>query len=158
VGFTMAEPSLMPVRIGEYRSHRRKLEKLRYESVLAAETRTKEGSTRQQNQEAALDYNAISAAHGVLCDLFNRFPLQMYPCIDGGIELPPYERAGMLPVLYFLLRRDYRDQHHLIKICKVCGCAFKAERGDSEFCSRKCYKRYNDRDRYLRQKTLRKDR
>jgi hypothetical protein len=67
----------------------------------------------------------------VLCDLFNRFPLRMFPCLEGAIELPNYDREGILPILYFLLRRDHRDRHYLIKVCRICAETFKPERGAS---------------------------
>lgn len=151
LGFVMAEPSIMsPSKEQKDWPQRLTLERLRYDSVLEGSKRTREGRERRGSQEASLNYHAVSAAHGILCDLFNRFPLQMRPCAEGAIELPSYEREGILPVLYFLLRRDYRDRHYLIKMCKECGSAFKPERGDPDLCKRECYKRYNDRDRYMR--------
>jgi hypothetical protein len=114
--------------------------------------RTNDAVRQQRIRSEAVRYNAVSAGHGALCELFNRFPPKLFPCSDGSIELPSYDREGILPILYFLLRKDYRDRHHLIKLCKECDTTFKAERGDSDFCKRTCYKKYNDRDRYLRKK------
>jgi hypothetical protein len=114
--------------------------------------RTTEAVRQQRIRSAAIRYNAVSAGHGVLCDLFNRFPLRLFPCSNGVIELPSYDREGILPILYYLLRRDFQDQHHWIKACRVCDTTFKPERGDSDFCGRACYKKYNDRERYLRKK------
>jgi hypothetical protein len=120
--------------------------------IFAGKQRTIEAYDRRTIHSEAVRDNAISGSHGVLCYLFNRFPLHMFPSAEGGIELPSYDREGILSVLYFLLRLDYRDQHQLIKICRFCRATFKSERGDSDFCDRGCYKPYNDRERYLKKK------
>jgi hypothetical protein len=130
-------------------------DELRRRLILGGATRTDSALEREEAHSEAVLQNTVSAAHGVLCDLFNRFSLRMFPCAEGAIELPSFDREGILPILYFLLRRDYRDRHHLIKVCAVCAETFKSERGDSVCCGRKCYKRYNDRDRYLRKKAQR---
>ena len=140
----LAEPSFTEGPRDAVWKERMKLEKLRYDAVLPGEKLTNAGRKRQRMKANAIRYNAVVAGHGVLCEIFNRFPLQMFNCSDGGIELPSYDPTSILPVLYYLLRRDYRDRHYLIKVCK--------ERGDSDCCNRKCYKRYNDRDRYLKKK------
>jgi hypothetical protein len=157
LGLAMAEPtSLEGPKKDAYWQQRAKLEKLRHDSILPGTKLTKEGVERQRTKAEALKHHAIDVGHRVLCDLFNRFPLRMFSCPEGAIELPSYDREGILPILYFLLRRDYRDRHYLIKACKVCAATFKPERGDSDCCGRKCYKQYNDRDRYLRNKRPRK--
>jgi hypothetical protein len=158
LALAMAEPTSIGVtkKKDPLRRQRTELESLRYHSILPWEKSTKEGLEKQRNKAAVLQHHSVVGGHGVLCDLFNLFPLRMFPCADGAIELPSYDREGILPILYFLLRRDYRDRHYLIKMCKECGATFKPERGDSEFCDRKCYKRYNDRDRYLRKRLPRK--
>jgi hypothetical protein len=156
LGLAMAEPTFLGgTKKDEFWQERAKLERLRYDSILPGAKLTKEGLEKQRKKATATQHHALVAAHGVLCGLFNRFPLRMFPCADGAVELPSYDREGILPILYFLLRRDYGDRHYLIKVCKVCASTFKPERGDSDFCDRKCYKPHNDRDRYLRNKRLR---
>ncbi|HEY6764831.1 MAG TPA: hypothetical protein VI386_08660 [Candidatus Sulfotelmatobacter sp.] len=152
VTFAMAEPTFTQDSKNQIRPDKMTLEKLRYDAILPGPKRTKEGLEKQRKKAASLQNHIVVGAHGVLCGLFNRFPLRMFSCAQGAIELPSYDREGILPILYFLLRRDYRDRHYLIKMCKECGATFKPERGDPDCCERKCYKRYNDRDRYLRKK------
>jgi len=157
LGLAMAETtSLKGTKRDVFWQQKANLERLRYDSIFPGTKLTKEGVEKQEAKADALQHHAIVAGHGMICELFNRFPLRMFPCPDGAIELPSYDREGILPILYFLLRRDYRDRHYLIKVCKVCAATFKPERGDSDCCDRKCYKRYNDRDRYLKNKRLRK--
>lgn len=151
----MAEPTTVEIAKEDLsRRPRAILERLRYESILQGLKRTDEGLERQRSKAAAIQHDAVVGGHGVLCEIFNRFPLRLFPCSDGAIELPSYDREGVLPILYFLLRRDYRDRHFLIKVCKVCAITFKPERGDPDCCGRKCYKQLNDHDRYLRKKRL----
>ena len=138
---------------GPLGAERSRAEATRRRLILGGATRTMLAQARIKDRAEAFAQTTVSAGHGVLCKLFNRFPLEMFPSTDGAIELPKYDPAGILPILYFLLRRDYRERHYLIKICPVCAETFKSERGDSLCCDRTCYKRYNDRARYLRKKT-----
>jgi hypothetical protein len=128
---------------------------LRYASLLAPRANNKtEGARREHKARLnSVQYNAVSAAHCMLCILLNRFPLRFTPSTDGAILLPAHDPRGILPILYFLLWTNYKDQHCVIKTCKQCNKTFIPGRGDSDFDDRRCYKKYNDRERYLKKKS-----
>jgi hypothetical protein len=98
-----------------------------------------------------------------LCLILNRFPPVIAPTKDGLAELPPHEKANILPALLFMLRQDCLEKHG-IRMCaqRDCGKWFKVERGGQRFCSIECsqYQRQREywarRGKELRTKRLRK--
>lgn len=152
MAFTLSEVSRPSKLVGPNKKGRLEVDELRRRHILP-KIGSNGGEIQRNAHLRATFRNLLSAGHGALCVLFNRFPLELQPCAEGAIELPKYEAESILPILYFLLRRDYKDKHYLIKMCPVCSHSFKPQRGDSRTCGRKCQKRYNDRERYLRDKS-----
>src|SRR6516162_7838412 len=65
----------------------------------------------------------------VLCVLLNAFPPVIVPVKNGLMEMPPQTKAGILPALFFLLRRDILLDNE-IRMCEQrdCGKFFKVDR------------------------------
>jgi hypothetical protein len=86
-----------------------------------------------------------------LCLILNSFPPIIVPVEGGLVELPPNEKAGILPALLFWLRRDWLDEHE-IRMCaqRDCGKWFKVERGGQRFCSPECSQYQRQREYWER--------
>jgi hypothetical protein len=96
----------------------------------------------------------------MLCLVLNSFPSMLIPATRGLIEMPFFKTTGILPALYFMLRRDcLLDQE--IRMCnqRDCGKFFKVERQGQLFCSADCSQLQRQRDYWAhRGKTLRTQR
>jgi hypothetical protein len=87
----------------------------------------------------------------VLCMMLENFRPVLVPVKDGLIELPARNEAGILPRLYFMLRRDclYGQE---IRICARLDCRkfFKVERNGQTFCLPECSQLQRQRDYWQR--------
>jgi hypothetical protein len=82
-----------------------------------------------------------------LCFLLSRFPPAIAPAKNGLVEIPQRSNAGILPALFFMVRRDCLLDNE-IRICdrRDCGKFFKVERGGQKFCSSECSRLQRQRD------------
>ena len=102
-------------------------------------------------------------AHTTLCQVFNRFPLRLFPQLDARsghfaiFELPPAPaETGCLPALYALLRQNYLSATKGYKRMAICArpdCqrAFEVERFGKRYCSDECSQLQRQKDYYFRQ-------
>jgi hypothetical protein len=67
------------------------------------------------------------------------------------MELPAYDPAGILPVLYFMLRQDY-VRGKIIAMCArpSCGAFFAVKRFGQRFCSARCSRLQRQREYWQR--------
>lgn len=110
---------------------------------------------------AKLDASRLRAfGLDVLCTLLNHFPLSLFPIGDKLIELPKSSETGMLPVIYFLLRREFLYGRGLAVCARPgCGKVFRIMRSGAEFCSARCSQLERQREYWHRQgKTRRRKR
>lgn len=85
-------------------------------------------------------------AHHVICRLLNKFP-PIVTFFDDYLvrELPLNAPEGVLPTLYFLLRRDYLAEARSIANCANCNRLFQVIRKDQHCCSPKCSHQFRNR-------------
>ena len=84
----------------------------------------------------------------------------LFPFSNRAVELPQHEPAGVLPALYFMLRRDYLNDYGL-QICAFTECRkfFAVERYGQRFCSAECSQLQRQREYWERRgKKLRRKR
>jgi hypothetical protein len=83
--------------------------------------------------------------------MLNYFPPLIVPTAGGLVEMPHPEKSGILPVLFFMLRRDCLLGHE-IRMCaqRDCGRWFKVERGGQRFCSEECSQHQRQREYWAR--------
>ena len=87
----------------------------------------------------------------VLCLILCSFTPELVPVKGGLAEMPPRNKAGTLPALFFMLRRDCLDGQE-IKICgqRECRRFFKVERSGQRFCTAECSQLQRQRDYWQR--------
>jgi hypothetical protein len=93
-----------------------------------------------ENALATLDVARLrDVSQKVLVELLNHFPTYVLSIGKAFMELPPHERSGVLPVLYFMLRQDCLRQYG-IGICarEGCGRFFRIRRHGLRFHSTRC--------------------
>ena len=85
---------------------------------------------------------SLHLAHWTLCELLNRFPPFLLFVFGQRAELPRHRPEGILPMLYYMLRRDYLAEEKRVTICdnSSCGTLFAVERTNQRFCSARCSK------------------
>lgn len=87
----------------------------------------------------------------LLSVMLRAFPPEVVPVEGGLIELPKQDNAGILPSLFFMLRRDCLDGQE-IKICcqRDCRKFFRESRAGQRFCSAECSQLQRQRDYWQR--------
>jgi hypothetical protein len=87
-------------------------------------------------------------AHWMIGIAADRFPPKLTYFAGHPVELPPHSLEGVLPMLYFLLRRDYLAADRRISSCANVNCRtlFAIERSGQKFCSSECSALQRGRD------------
>jgi hypothetical protein len=79
----------------------------------------------------------LAIAHSALCEILDRFPLQLFPVAGEVIELPRTQDASIEGVIYHPLRLDYKAQREL-GTCLHCGRHFSVFKRGTRGCSEQC--------------------
>jgi hypothetical protein len=81
----------------------------------------------------------MSVAADFLRPLLDKFPPKLARLgRRHAVELPFYDEAGVLPILYWLLRQDFLSDVRTIGICERCRRLFVVRRRGAQFCSAEC--------------------
>lgn len=116
---------------------------------------------RDKLRDALSGPNPVAAGHAVICELVNAFAPKVYAWGDIPVEAPsPDMSAGIRPLLYYILRREYL-QGGGIGICRRVGCReiFEIERFGQEFCGEVCSRLQRQKEYWVKRgKQLRKRR
>jgi hypothetical protein len=91
-------------------------------------------------------------AHWMIGTALDRFPPQLTYFAGRPAELPAHRFEGVLPILYFMLRKDYLATDKRIASCANANCRklFSAERAGQRFCSSECSALQRGRDYWVR--------
>lgn len=121
---------------------------------------TREPSSDPLREVFAVPCNPIAAAHNIICELVNAFAPIVNVWGDTPVETPDYDYlAGLRPLLYYALRREYLVKARALAICRNTDCCeiFQVERFGQEFCNDICSRRQRQREYWHpRGKRLRK--
>lgn len=112
----------------------------------------RDGLRRMPKEEEELEPKVLKLfGRIVFCELLNMYPPMLSPFVTHAVELPPHEPAGILPALYFMLRRDYLNEYGL-QICAFTECRkfFAIERYGQRFCSADCSRLQRQREYWMR--------
>lgn len=79
-------------------------------------------------------------AHGMIGMVLDRFPSTLVFFAGRPAELPQHRPEGILPMLVYMLRRDYLSETWPYSRCanKECQTLFARERSNQKFCSAIC--------------------
>ena len=82
-------------------------------------------------------YSGLHNAHWNLNELLNKHPVRVTFFAGQPAELPAHQPEGILPVLYFMLRRDYLGTGRRISTCAFedCRSLFPVTRAGQKYCS-----------------------
>ena len=93
----------------------------------------------QEELSKASSLDVIDRANGLLCAVFNRFPVLL--CYAEGMaqQMPDTDSSGILPALYYMLRLEYLFERE-IKHCadSNCGWYFVPSRTNRKYCCDRC--------------------
>ncbi len=115
-----------------------------FASSIAAEKR--EGGRHPTSLASLGDKKLLKYSRAVVCSLLNCFPPRLVPSEKSMMELPSYNKAGILPVLYYMMRLDCELER--IRICAraECGRFFAIERAGQRFCESDCSRLQRQRE------------
>ncbi len=90
--------------------------------------------------------------HWMIGIALDRFPPSLTYFAGRPAELPPHSLKGVLPTLYFMLRKDYLASQPRIASCANVNCRklFAIERAGQRFCSAHCSALQRGRDYWRR--------
>lgn len=112
-------------------------------------------------RDAFVGPDPLRAGHLVACELVNAFRPVVYPWGHSPVEAPHWDiRAGIRPILYYMMRREYFSAGGL-GVCRNSDCRaiFEIERSGQEFCSEECSRLQRQREYWsIRGKKLRQRR
>ena len=78
----------------------------------------------------------LQSAHLAIAKWLNKYPPYVTFFAGQPAELPLHQPQGILPALYFLLRRDYLSSRRCLAECALedCGIVFPVTRSGQRFC------------------------
>jgi hypothetical protein len=130
-----------------------------YECYLAVSTRAREdgdefdaGRDRLENFVRGLSGKRVREYGWLaLAVVLNQFPPLLFPTKQGLMEMPEWNRNGVIPALFYMVRQDCLRGNQ-IQMCdqRDCGNFFAVERYGQRFCSLRCSQLQRQRDYWQR--------